>query len=189
MTDPRELYGRTLAQTGTIIEAVRPDQLGLPTPCGDWDVRTLLRHMVNVVANRVAALGEGANILDLPSFADIGSDWVAAYRTAATRSIAAWEDDGKLDAIYTVPWGKVPGRAALVGFTQELLTHGWDLAIATGQPSEGDPALATFVLDAMRKVLPASGREGTSFGPPVPAPEDAGPYAQLAAWLGRTPPA
>lgn len=188
MTDPRESYERALAQTGTIIEATRPDQLDLTTPCDSWDVRTLLTHLVGV-ADKVAALGEGENVLDRPSFSDIGFDWAASYRAAAARSLEAWEDDSKLETLYAVPWGKVPGGVALAGFTQEMLTHGWDLAVATGQPSELDPALATFALDLMRKVLPTSGREATPFGPSVPAPEGAGPYAQLAAWLGRTPPA
>lgn len=179
-----------MEQTGTIVEAVRADQLDLPTPCDEWDVRALISHIVGVIANRVAALGEGSNILELASFADIGADWVTAYRGAVARSIAAWEDDGKLEAIYAVPWGKVPGRIALGGFAEELLMHGWDLAIATGQPTSGlDPALAMFALDVTRKILPSSGREGLPFDPPVPAPEGADPYVQLAAWLGRTPPA
>jgi hypothetical protein len=27
-----------------------------------------------------------------------------------------------------VPWGKIPGRFAIAGYVQEILTHGWDLA-------------------------------------------------------------
>ncbi len=35
--------------------------------------------------------------------------------------------------------------------------------------------------------LPESGREDIPFGPVVPAPASAWVYAQMAAWLGRTP--
>lgn len=193
MTDPRELYGRTLAQTGAIIEAVRPEQLGLPTPCGDWDVRALLGHIVSGVG-KVARTGEAA-LTGAPPSADsrtdgagIGDDWTRAFRTAGERVAAAWKDDATLDAMIAVPWGTIPGRAALSGFTGELLTHCWDLAVATGQPSELDPGLAAFALDLYQRILPAEGRDKTPFGPPVPAPENAGGYARLAAWLGRTPP-
>jgi uncharacterized protein (TIGR03086 family) len=186
MTDTRELYAQAMTQTGTIIGAVRPDQLRLPTPCGEWDVRTLMSHMVAVVA-KVARLGEGEDVLTAPSFADIGGDWAAAYRAASGRATAAWQDDAKLDAMFTVPWGKVPGRAALGGYAQEILTHGWDLAVATGQPSELDSSLGASTLGLSRKILPVK-RDGMPFSDPVSAPEGAGVYAQLAAWLGRTPP-
>lgn len=206
MTDPRELYGRTLAQTGAIIEGVRPDQLGLPTPCGDWDVRALLDHIVGAVekvalagekmtltGEKAALAGEGANPLGQPPSAgtDTGSgdDWTRAYRAAGERVAAAWKDDAALDAMIAAPWGMVPGRAALSGWTGELLAHGWDLAVATGWPSELDPGLAAFALDLYQRILPAEGREKTPFGPPLPSPENADVYARLAAWLGRTPPA
>ena len=46
---------------------------------------------------------------------------------------AVWADDARLDALVTVPWGRVPGRAAVWGYMREALVHGWDLAVATGQ--------------------------------------------------------
>jgi uncharacterized protein (TIGR03086 family) len=79
----------------------------------------------------------------------------AASRAAASRATAAWADDAKLDALVEVPWGKVPGRFALAGYIQEILTHGWDLAQATGQPAEGDPELALWALAAENPRLQA----------------------------------
>jgi uncharacterized protein (TIGR03086 family) len=74
------------------------------------------------------------------------------------------------------------------GYIQEVLTHGWDLAQATGQPTELDPELATWVLAVARRILPPEPRGGeVPFGPVIPAPPGAGPYTQLAAWLGRQP--
>ncbi len=66
--------------------------------------------------------------------------WLAAYRAAAARAAAAWADDATLDARVEVPWGKIPGWFALAGCVQEILMHGWHLAKATGQPTEGDPS-------------------------------------------------
>jgi uncharacterized protein (TIGR03086 family) len=88
-----------------------------------------------------------------------------------------------------VPWGKVPGRVALAGYVREVLAHGWDLAVATGQETERDPELGAFALEVSQRSLPASGRENIPFGPVVPVPAEAGVYTQLAAWLGRTSPA
>jgi len=189
--DPRPLYRRAVAQTEITVATVTPDQLGLPTPCPEYDVRTLLAHITGGLT-RTALVGEGdPEALTRPSMAEGVPDdgWPAAYRTAAARATAAWADGTKLDALVEVPWGKVPGRIALSGYVQEVLAHGWDLAKATGQPTEGDPELATWALAISRRILPPEirGQEGVPFGPVVEVPADAGPYTQLAAWLGRHP--
>ena len=187
--DPRELHHRAMAQTGNIVAAVSSDQLTLPTPCTEYDVRALLSHIVGGL-NRIAIMGEGGDALAVAPRADGVPDdgWLAAYRTASARARAAWADDARLDALVEVPWGKVPGRIALSGYVQEILTHGWDLARATGQPTELDPDLATWVLAVAQRILPPEPRGGEiPFGPVVPAPPGAGPYTQLAAWLGRQP--
>jgi uncharacterized protein (TIGR03086 family) len=189
MTDPREFHQRAMAQTESIVAAVRPDQLTLPTPCSEYDVRALLSHIVGGL-NRIAAIGEGGDGLAVEPYVHGIPDtaWLATYQAATARTRAAWSDDAKLDALVEVPWGKVPGRIALSGYVQEILTHGWDLARATGQPTELDPELASWVLAISRRILPAEPRGGgIPFGPPVPVPPDAAPYTQLAAWLGRHP--
>ena len=188
-TDPREIHQRAVAQTESIVAAVVPAQLGLPTPCPEYDVRALLSHTVGGL-NRIALVGEGADALAVPARADGVPDdgWLAAYRAAAARARAAWADDAKLDALFEVPWGKVPGRIAISGYVQEITVHGWDLARATGQPTELDPELATWVLAVAQRILPPEPRGGEiPFGPVVPVPEGAGVYARLAAWLGRQP--
>ena len=38
-TDPREIHQRAMAQTESIVAAVEPGQLTMPTPCADYDVR------------------------------------------------------------------------------------------------------------------------------------------------------
>jgi uncharacterized protein (TIGR03086 family) len=188
-TDPRPLHRRAIAQTESTVAAVSPAQLALPTPCAEYDVRTLLSHIVGGL-DRVAIMGEGGEALARPARVDgIPDDgWAAAYRAAATRAVAAWADDAKLDALVEVPWGKVPGRFALAGYIQEILAHGWDLAKATAQPTEGDPELAVWVLAGAQRILPPEPRGGEiPFGPVVEIPADAAPYAQLAAYLGRHP--
>jgi uncharacterized protein (TIGR03086 family) len=189
MTDPRSMYRQALDQTGTIVAGVRPDQFGLMTPCEGWNVRTLLSHMVGVVT-RAALTGEGVDAPVFPAFVHAETaDWLAAYSKAADRALAAWADDGKLEALFAVPWGKVPGRGAVTGYAEEILTHGWDLATATGQETERDPALAEFALEFAQRSIPPEIREQAPFGLGVEPPPDVGPYMRLAVWLGRTPPA
>lgn len=170
--DPRDMYARALDQTQTIIEKIEPAQLDDPTPCADFDVRALLSHMVGGL-NRAATIGEGGDGLAVSVRADGVPDdgWPDAFRRAGARVRAAWADDAKLDTPVRVPWGQVPGRGALTGYVQEVLTHGWDLAKATGQPTERDPELAFFALAGARRVLPPEPRGGDiPFAPVVPVP-------------------
>jgi len=189
-TDPREIHQRAVAQTESIVAAIVPAQFGLPTPCDQYDVRALLSHTVGGL-NRIAIVGEGGDALAIPARADGVPDdgWLAAYQAAAARARAAWADDAKLDALFEVPWGKVPGRIAVSGYVQEITVHGWDLAKATGQPTELDPEIASWVLAVAQRILPPEPRGGEEipFGPVVPVPPGAGAYARLAAWLGRQP--
>jgi uncharacterized protein (TIGR03086 family) len=177
MTDPREIHQRAMTQTESIVAAVGPGQLAQPTPCTEYDVRALLGHTVGGL-NRIALMGEGGDALTVPARADGVPDdgWLAAYRAVRIRATAAWADDTRLDALVEVPWGKVPGRIAVSGYVQEILTRGWDLAKATGQPTELDPELASWVLAVACRILPPEPRGGDiPFGPVVPVPPDAGP--------------
>src|SRR3984885_6390435 len=86
-TDPRETHQRAMAQTESIVAAVEPGQLPLPTPCPEYDVRALLSHMVGGL-NRIAVVGEGGDGLAVDPRADGVPDagWLAAYQTRAPRA-------------------------------------------------------------------------------------------------------
>ena len=44
--DPIALFQRAAAVADATVSAVRPDQLGQPTPCTEWTVRQLISHML-----------------------------------------------------------------------------------------------------------------------------------------------
>ena len=45
--DVPELHRRSIDAFGARLHAVKDDQWGLPTPCQDWNVRTLVNHIVS----------------------------------------------------------------------------------------------------------------------------------------------
>ena len=64
--------------------------------------------------------------------------------------------------------------------------HGWDLAVATGQHSEADPAIAEAGLAVGQQILPANFRGGpVPFAEVVASTPDAGPTERLANWAGH----
>ena len=171
----------------TLIDGVRPEQLADPTPCDDFDVRTLIGHLY-AGAGRVRRMGDGGNALEEPfvvtDLAD--EDLAGGYRARCHAAQQAWRDDAKLTVMVQAPWGEVPGALALAGYLTEALTHGWDLAVATGQKAEADSVLACIALDAARRALPEHPRGGAvPFAPVVPSAAEAGPTEMLANWMGR----
>src|SRR5207245_990946 len=45
LPDPIELYRSAAGRAVTVAEAVRAEQLDLPTPCSEWTVQDLLDHL------------------------------------------------------------------------------------------------------------------------------------------------
>ncbi|MFD9438432.1 TIGR03086 family metal-binding protein [Streptomyces sp. NPDC060006] len=164
-----------------LVSAVRRDQFDLPTPCADWDVRTLLNHIVweNLLW---AGLADGTPRSDFTAD-HLGDDHLAAFRTASRAARSAFSRPGMLEQRY----GPAPGRRLVEQLVIEMLVHGWDLARAVGHPSGIPQRLAEAALPVVREAYGDLPRTAAgSFAPPQPVPDSAGALDRLAAYLGRT---
>lgn len=182
------VHRQALDATRDVVAGIKASQLDDPTPCDDWDVRTLLNHVVG--GNLwVEPLVDGRTIEDVGDELDgdqLGDDFVAAYERSAEQAAASFEADGAMDAMVAVSYGPVPGSVYCGHRFIDVLIHGWDLAKASGQDATLDPALVEAcwtVLEPELPVLAASGMFGVA--------QDPGPNAdeatKLLAVLGRTP--
>lgn len=191
ITDPRPDYALALTWVRDLIAAVPAERLDDPTPCTEYDVRALLGHLVATVG-RSRVIGAGGRPDTEPVVVTGVPDdgWADAYAAATAEMWPVWRADGALDREVVAPWGTAPGRTAVWAYVNETLVHGWDLAVATGQPAEfADPTVAERVLDAVAAILPAQVRGGPIPFAAVVAPRpDAGPTERLANWSGRTRP-
>ena len=189
MTDIAQLHRRALDATHKIVAGIQPDQRTLPTPDEGWDVRALLNHIVsgNLWAVELTA---GQTIDEVGDRLDgdmLGDDPLGAYDASAQAAAAAFEEAGALDAQCAVSYGPVPGSVYAGHRFIDVLIHGWDLAIATGQDATLDTALVAAclaVVEPQAGLMQASG----SYGSHVDAPADADPQTRLLALLGRRPP-
>lgn len=183
------LHGRALDDAARLIDGMRPEHLGLPTPCGEWDVRALLAHLVGgnvrwaVLAGAAAmdrsparGSGQGADLL--------GDDPAGAYRRSADLVRAAWRDPALLDRSFALPIGTLLGRAAINLHLVETVVHGWDLARATGQTPAFDPEVVRAATHFTRSGPPPP---RATFAAPVPVADDLPEIDRLAALLGRAP--
>lgn len=186
MTDAPALTDlrRALAATERIVAGIRPDQWSADTPCGDLDVRGVLNHLVTGnLLFAALALSEAAP----DRMADhLGGEPLAAFRRAGQALCEAFAAPGALEATYHAPFGTAPGAVLVHVRVVELLTHGWDLARATGQRAEFPDDIAERALAASRQHLASRPTgAGAPFAAEVAVPEDAAAIDRLAGFLGR----
>ena len=202
--DPRPLFTAATTTAAEVIGAIRPDQLGNPSPCTQMDTRALLGHLV-AVAGRVAAMGRGIDPMTAPNdVVGVADDaWISTWRTAVAAADDAWRDEAALGRTVVLPWATDTGANALLGYVSEITVHTWDIAQATGQHPEWDAETAERALGLMRNWLPGEHRgeifaevyrqmgvdENTDhpFGAVVAVPADAPAIDRLVAWTGRRP--
>ena len=153
-------------QAAEVIAAVRDDQLADPTPCSDWDVGQLVAHLA-VGAGHLLEQARGGRP-DWSSVPDRVDDAAGTFRANGAALLSHLRDaDANAD------WQLA-----------ELAVHTWDLATATGQSPDLDPAPAERGHAFMSATLQPEMREGV-FGPEQQAPEGADAHTRIAAFAGR----
>jgi uncharacterized protein (TIGR03086 family) len=175
-TDLLNLYERASDWTlGKVSGAT--SKLDDRTPCDDWDVRTLLNHVLDTQRYFVgAARGEEASPPS-PNPPDlVGDDPVAAVEQARTDMLRTFREPGVVEKT-----GPSLGIAS-----SDMLLHGWDLAIATGQDAKMPGGLAETAYELIHGRFTDDQRKGM-FKPEVAVAADASPQDKLLAYTGRNP--
>jgi uncharacterized protein (TIGR03086 family) len=186
MVDIALMHRRALDETRGYVAGIDRAQWSLDTPCEGWDVKELLNHLVsgNLWAGELAA---GATIEEVGDRFDgdvVGDDALVSYESSAHVAAAAFEAPGALDAPCAVSYGPVPGSVYAGHRFVDVLIHGWDLAVATGQDATLDPELVGVAysrLQAEADLVRGSGM----FGEDLTVPADAGAQTRLLAFIGR----
>ena len=173
-----------------------PGELALPTPCAEWDLRMLLGHLGESMADLEAGLRGGFLDLDPldpldplgPSGAvgalSCGDDPVEVLRDCAANLLFACYATRGPDRFVLV--GGLPLPTGIVACTGavEIAVHGWDVCAARGRGGPIPARLATRMLRLCPLLV--AGREGL-FAEPVATSPQASPGDQLVAYLGRVP--
>jgi len=172
--DLLELYETASAWTKEKV-AQASDVMERPTPCDDWDVRTLLNHMLDTQRYFAAtARGEEAS----PPAAEppelVGDDPVADFERARSETLRAFAEPGVIDKT---------GPSLGIAFSDQLL-HGWDLAKATGQDTQMPAGLPEAAYGLIHGAFTEEQRVGV-FKPELDPGPDPTPQERLLAYTGR----
>jgi uncharacterized protein (TIGR03086 family) len=176
--DPLAAHQRAQDVFSGVLANVEPHQMDDPTPCRDWAVRDLIEHVIG--GNERVAIRAGLGS-EPPARA---GDLIEAHRATAAAAQAVFAAPDGLTTVFELPIGPIPGSAFALIRTSDALAHAWDLAKATGQPTDLDPELATHLLADARENLPRDLR-GRFYDNPQPCDQARPPADQLAAFLGR----
>jgi len=175
-----------------VLANVKPDQYDAPTPCASWDVRRLISHYVGAAYWFAECVNAGVAPEDdtSESVDYTQGDLLAAYDAGIKAAIEAFGAPGAQEKIVKLPFGELPGAIFMGIATNDVFTHAWDLAKATGQSTDLDPEFAAQLTEAARIFVSDDFRgpdgSGAPFGPEQTAPEGATAADRHAAFLGRS---
>ncbi|WP_043619857.1 TIGR03086 family metal-binding protein [Nonomuraea candida] len=177
MHDMMPLMTRATEQTSALVRAVRQDQLGLPTPCADFDVKALIGHLEWVAEMLEPTALRGERVEQGPYAGD--------FPDRAERALASWSRPESWEGV-SPAMGGMPMTALAHMYLIDLVVHGWDLARATGRKHEPDPEAVPRIRQFADQMM-EMGRQRGVFGEPVPVADDAPPFDRLLGLLGRDP--
>ncbi|MFP4514009.1 MAG: TIGR03086 family metal-binding protein [Acidimicrobiales bacterium] len=181
------------ARLAALVRNVDDDQLDRPTPCPDYRVGDLIDHIGGLAIAFTGAAHKARH--DGPPTGPpgdagrLGPDWRARIPGQLDTLAVAWRSPDAWEGMTEAGGLDLPGEVAGLVALDEVVVHGWDLAVATGQPFTCESEL---VEAAMRFVEPFAepGREASRnglFGPVVPVEPDAEPLDRLLGLTGRDP--
>ena len=191
MTDTTLDLGPQALAVARLALAVRDDQLAAPTPCPDLAVRHLLGHLLGLsVAFRDAGRKDfGATTDTAPDSAvpDIGPGWREELPKVLDELADVWRAPDPWTGTTRAGGIEMPGAVAGAVAADELVIHGWDLARATGQPYDPDPAAVRASYAFLWAATDETGPGDGVFGPVVAVPDDAPLLDRAVGLSGRNP--
>lgn len=186
--EPTQQLDHVVPPLRALVAGTRPEQMGEPTPCEQWDVRGLMNHLVYGAGSFAGAfsgepLGDIAH--DLPDV--VGEDPVAAFDHAVERFQGALGRPGAMERTVELPFGELPVPEVLRFIAFDLTVHSWDLATSTGQGFNPSDKLLGEVEHTARTMVSDEMRDGETFTEPVAVDFTARPVDRVVALTGRTP--
>jgi len=152
-------------------------KLDARTPCDQWDVRTLLNHMLDTQQYFIGA-ARGENVSPpAPTPPELLSDDPCAdFERGRSDMLSTYGAPGVIEKT---------GPSLGIAFSDQLL-HGWDLAKATGQDTTMPDGLPEVAFNMIHGRFTDEQRQGI-FKPEVDVPADASAQDKLLAYTGRMP--
>ncbi len=180
--------GAAADEVSRIVAGIRDDQLDAPTPCEGTPVAALLDHMVGLTHafRRAAEKRPEAGAPSASADALVG-DWRTRLPEQLSALAEAWRPPSAWEGTASAGGVEMPAPAMAAVALDEIVIHGWDLAVATGQPysvSDADAEACTAFAGAVGE---SPEERAGLYGPRVAVPADAPVFDRLLGMTGRDP--
>jgi uncharacterized protein (TIGR03086 family) len=177
-----------------LVNGVRDDQLGDPTPCTSYTLGDLLHHVRGLaeaftVAGRKEQPAGGSKPPPRGDASLLPNNWRGETADWLSRLAETWSDPAAWEGKAWIAGFEAPASAVGITAANELVVHGWDVARASGQQLVLDgTALAPCreFVEMMSGPVSEEAR-GDAFGPALPVPVGASALDELVAGNGRDP--
>lgn len=183
--DAKTLFTKAVEQASHAVAQVEVEDLDRPTPCSEWNLKTLLNHMVCELL-WVPELIRGKTMADVGTAYDgdvLRSNFRASFKHAADGASAA-VNQADLNTTAHLSYGDVKMEAYINEIAADLLLHTWDVCQALNETLIFEKTVCQTLFDNLypkRQELANSGL----FGKPLAASENAPLQTKLLALVGR----
>ena len=173
-----------LVKTEGVMEGVKEDMRQFPTPCPDYKVEDLVNHVVGWLQVFDADCNGRAHDGNAAEY-HCQIHPTTEFHIAASSLLDGWINYG-FDRNIRMMGSEMPAEMVFNMTAMEYLTHGWDLATATGQSIPYTEQEAEATLTRAVATLPAQYRgENVPFGNIVEVAGSAPAIDLLIGFMGR----
>jgi uncharacterized protein (TIGR03086 family) len=181
--------GAAAARVAALVQNVADDQLSHPTPCGGFTVGDVVDHVGTVAKAFAGKATKAPGSTSGPPPPPRADNLEPGFRDRIARDLdtlaAAWRNPAAWEGQTTAGGIDMPASVAGLVVLDELVVHGWDIAVSIGQPYEP----SSDEIDAAIEFASTfeAPRDGRLFGPVVDVLADAPPLHRLLGLTGRDP--
>ena len=140
------------AEAVRVVGNVPQNALDTPTPCGDWDLRTLLNHTILWTSYSAERRAHGESVAEDLMNKDFTADpgFREDYAKQISKAVTAWSAPQAWEGDLNVMGDATPAADVGAMLLMETALHGWDVARATGQEFRTDEQTAKALEDIVQ---------------------------------------
>jgi uncharacterized protein (TIGR03086 family) len=176
------------AEAARVVGNVPQNALDTPTPCGDWDLRTLLNHTILWTSYSAERRAHGESVAEDLMNKDFTADpgFREDYAQQISKAVTAWSAPQAWEGDLNVMGDATPAADVGAMLLMETALHGWDVARATGQEFNVDDTTASALEDIVQAQAELF-RKYQGFADAVEPPKNATAFERALTLSGRDP--
>ena len=176
------------AEAARVVSNVPEGTLSQRTPCGDWDLRTLLNHTILWTSYSAERRAHGGSVDEELMNKDFTADpgFREDYARQIRKATDAWGDPAAWEGDRDMMGSATPAADIGAMLLMEMALHGWDVARATGQEFNADDKTAAALEDIVQAQAELF-RKYQGFADAIEPSRNATAFERALALSGRDP--